>query len=56
MHENKKNTLSTPQISPENLAKPATKLKDFKKRSVATFFALRNARINILQPTHRRVP
>jgi len=31
MHENKKNTLSAPQISPENLAKRTIKLKDLKK-------------------------
>ena len=42
MHENKKNTLSAPQISPENLAKPATKLKELKKQNIETFFTIKS--------------
>ena len=38
MHESKKNTLSTPQISPKNLAKRAINLKELKKQNIETFF------------------
>ena len=56
MHESKKNTLSTPQISPKNFAKRAINLKELKKQNIETYFTTRNARINVLQPTYRRAP